>query len=441
MRARLLLCALLGASCFGASQAGNVCCGCGNKRQTSDIGPKLRNVSTVRVGSHLAPNAPFVTVHVCEPRTPTRCVTLRHVTIDTGSVGLRVLEGALGALRLPPVGVPGPAPPGSRLTACYPFAPGFVWGRMRQALVWIGDAAPEEAVPIQVVADGSGPMDPMPPVLCTAQGPDFGATLRGRVDGVLGIGPGETDCGEACADTGEMPLLPMYFNCTASGECRATAVEDQHQARNPVLGLSIDLRGGYRLTLPAIPPGGSEQRVNGKLILGLDSLPNNAIPNGDEVLEYAPLQAFPGEAPSTGRRLFSHPSSVQFALSWRGGHGFNHMPPGTSVDTGALHATADLELPRCNQRDLRDLYCPGKGEFGRVGFPGVDELGLVQAADPTLPILGGHVALQGLVGPPALYGRRQLGMPNLYGTEFVVHLEPILGSPRTPISELLQRMR
>ena len=50
-----------------------------------------------------AANIPYVTVTVCAPGSPTGCVTIDHVFLDTGSYGLRLLKSKVAALSLPTI--------------------------------------------------------------------------------------------------------------------------------------------------------------------------------------------------------------------------------------------------------------------------------------------------------------------------------------------------
>ena len=62
-----------------------------------DQGPDPQNVFDV--------NVPFVTVTVCVPGSTTQCQTIDHVTVDTGSSGLRIISSVL-SITLPPQTIP-----------------------------------------------------------------------------------------------------------------------------------------------------------------------------------------------------------------------------------------------------------------------------------------------------------------------------------------------
>ena len=53
-----------------------------------------------------AVNVPYVTVTLCTPGSTAQCVSIDHVFLDTGSIGLRVLKSKVASLALPPVDVP-----------------------------------------------------------------------------------------------------------------------------------------------------------------------------------------------------------------------------------------------------------------------------------------------------------------------------------------------
>ena len=135
------------ASCGGNSSVttitgGDISGGTGGTTVTLDT-PTGPNTTEVVVDSGPASgfslgaaNIPYVTVTVCEPGSATRCVTIDHVFLDTGSVGLRLLKSKVAGLNLPSVAVPADATsatPAGRALECYPFVLGAVWGPLASA--------------------------------------------------------------------------------------------------------------------------------------------------------------------------------------------------------------------------------------------------------------------------------------------------------------------
>ncbi len=108
-----------------------------------------------------AANIPYVTVTVCTPGSATDCVTIDHVFLDTGSIGLRVLKSAVAKLSLPPIPAPANAAgstPAGHAVECYPFVLGAVWGALASADVRIAEEL-ASSLPVQLIDDSKPPSD------------------------------------------------------------------------------------------------------------------------------------------------------------------------------------------------------------------------------------------------------------------------------------------
>lgn len=412
---------ILALSAAAPAQAGNCF---GHQRDAGpSTAPRSGHWVTVRIDDPESPNLPVVKVRVCEPDPPGQCATLRRVALDTGSVGLRVFGSALKDLNLPPL----LGQNGAALLACHPFAAGYVWGGMRRALVGIGHADGVEAIPIQVIDVGP---DKVPAHLsCTAQGPDFGPALASKVDGILGIGPGQVDCDADC--TVPQPQ-PLYFLCTSPGACDIAMVPRNLQARNPVQALDPDFRAGYQLRLPAVDAPDGTTSVRGRLVLGLNTRANNAVPEDATTFAIDSVQHFEHWDEDVGGASQQSGGRVVSTEVWAWGNQalFEPAPAGVTLDTGATHVTSDLRLPLCKSPELRDLYCPRPSTSAPISPPGSRHgAGTIHPADPTVAAQHGHAALPGLTGPSALAGYVQLGVPNLYGLNLVVHIDAQTNNP------------
>jgi hypothetical protein len=205
-------------------------------------------------------DVPFVSVTLCVPGTST-CQTIDHISVDTGSTGLRIVASAL-TLTLPSTMAPGAKP----MAECFAFADGFTWGAVRQADVKIGGELAAN-IPLQVIGD---PAFPTVPTGCSQDGmaentiADFGA------NGLLGIGQAIDDCGSYCA-TAEPD---GYFSCTGT-VCTAIGVAEASQIPNPIKAFASDNNGAI-LEFPAIDPGGAPT-VSGVLVFGIGTRANNGL--------------------------------------------------------------------------------------------------------------------------------------------------------------------
>jgi len=243
---------------------------CGGSDGTSGGGtPPPPPTSTVNTASVIIDGGPsassgsvntmFTTVTVCVPGSTTSCQTIDHIQVDTGSYGLRLLAPVL-TLTLPVEMLAS----GGSLAECTQFVDGFSWGPIATADIQIaGETA--NSVPVQVIGDSR--FTNIPTECSGTGGTEEDTVSTFGANGILGIGPFESDCGDC--DTATHGL---YFSCTTS--CTDTTVPDNLQIPNPVTHFAVD-NNGTIIVLPSVAAGGASN-VMGSLIFGIDTQSDNA---------------------------------------------------------------------------------------------------------------------------------------------------------------------
>jgi hypothetical protein len=241
-------------------------------------------------------NLPYVTLTLCTPGT-TQCVTIDHVFLDTGSIGLRVLKSALttakGTVTLPPQTVPGTT---ASAVECYPFVLGAVWGPLARADLQIGGETAHN-LPVQIIDDGATPeFTATQGCLDAAKGAPGGTTgdlmnsqYNLQANGILGVGMIRYDCGQECA-VGPYQQTVYYYRCDpATKACSASFIANTSQVQNPVssfdtytidgatgnVSTSYD-NNGTIVVLPKIAEFGASL-VRGRLVFGIGNKTNNQL--------------------------------------------------------------------------------------------------------------------------------------------------------------------
>jgi hypothetical protein len=231
--------------------------------------PTGANVADVIVDNGPAGNSevdvPFVKVTICIPGTTT-CEIIDHVSVDSGSSGLRILVSALAtSIALPQKN----ATTGNPLAECLQFADGFTWGSVRFADVKIaGEVAPN--IPIQLVGD---PAFPAVPTDCSSSGPSENTVATFGAKGLIGISYAISDCGTSCA--GMPAATGAYYSC-AGATCTPIAVPVAEQVSNPIHFFSVDNNGAI-LQFPPVDPGVGARTLPGTLTFGIGTQPNNGL--------------------------------------------------------------------------------------------------------------------------------------------------------------------
>jgi hypothetical protein len=265
----------------------------------------------------------FASVTFCVPG-GTDCQTIDHLLVDTGSVGVRVLESEL-TLALPDA--TGAA--GQLLVECMPFVDGTAWGPIKTADVKIGGEI-ATGLPIQLIGEKAFTL----PSACTGTPiTDFESLAA---NGILGVGSFLQDCGTPCAQPARSASNPgLYFTCSGqTGPCAVASVPVAQQVAHPVAAFPED-NNGVIIQLPSLPEGGAFS-VPGLLVFGIGTQANNGL-GGAKVF---PLDAvgFMGTAFPVGG-----PTYTSYIDSGSNGLFFLN--------------TATTKLKLCGSK-AKDFYCP-----------------------------------------------------------------------------------
>ncbi len=353
-------------------------------------------------------NTAFASVTLCTPGTGS-CQTIDHVTVDTGSVGLRLVASALsGAVAPKPVTDPAS---GSPLRECVQFADGYTWGSVVTADVQIGNRK-LSSLPLNLIGDAAAGSAPPSCV----SGPPENTVASFGSNGVLGIGNFLQDCGANCVSN----AIPAgYYVCPTGGTgtgCAPTRVALDHQVPNPVAVMGSD-NNGVTIQLAAVSRPGAAT-ATGTLFFGVGTQGNNSL---------------------GGAGLFTLDGAGTFVTNFEGASDIGFVDSGSNA-----YFFPSKTLPTC--ADAPDFYCPKSGAnptsvpeiatiVGRnglsatVGFT-VDNADQVFATNSS--------ALPGLAGTTAtlsggLAGTFDWGLPFFYGRNVYVLFEGrTLGSTAGP---------
>ena len=319
--------------CFGiALCVGMVSCGgsgddLGSSGSGSGTTAPANNVVSVTVSggpSNNALNVLYTTVTLCLPGT-SNCQTIDNIQVDTGSYGLRILAPVL-TLSFQVAALSN----GSALVECTSFVDGYSWGPVAVADVQIsGESA--SSVPLQIIGDSRYPSVPAD---CSGSAPMEEDTVAAfGANGIIGIGPFPSDCGEFCAES--VPEPAIYYACSTESNCTATTVPQASQVPNPVTLFATDNNGSI-ITLPSAPSAGTTT-LTGSLIFGIDTQSNNA--SGTETV--VPI-ATSGSNAGFITTVFS---GTTYAESF--------------VDSGSNgYFFTDSSLTPCTDSGFTDFYCP-----------------------------------------------------------------------------------
>ncbi len=234
-------------------------------------------------------NGLFTTITICLQGT-IQCQAIPNVLVDTGSVGLRLLNSALTT-------VPATAletvldSAGSQVEECVQFSDGsYAWGPVLVADVEIaGETA--STVPLQVIGDTTYTV-PSGDCMTLTEGANLDTVQTLGANGILGIGistfgGGTTvqDCGLNCAGGQIFPGYP-YYACP-NYRCMQAPVPITQQVSNPV-GFFPKDNNGVEFVLPAISSSGAPSLPYtnstgtslipaGSLIFGVGTESNNSL--------------------------------------------------------------------------------------------------------------------------------------------------------------------
>jgi hypothetical protein len=245
--------------------------------------------------------------------------------VDTGSYGLRLVSEVL-TLSLPVA----TAASGGALVECTEFVDGYSWGPVAQVDLKIsGESA--HAVPVQLIGDSRYPTAPSD---CSSGAPAAENTVATfGANGILGIGPFTSDCGEFCTASVTEPII--YYACSTESNCAGTTVPEASQVPNPVTLLATD-NNGTIITLPSAPSAGTTT-LTGSLIFGIDTESNNA--SGTETV--VPVATTGADA--------GYITTI-----------FNGTTlPESFIDSGSnAYFFTDSDLSPCTDSGFSGFYCP-----------------------------------------------------------------------------------
>ncbi len=359
--------------------------------------PALKNVLPISVDAGPADtgynvNRLYTDVTICEAGSSSRCQTINHVLVDTGSSGLRLLASVLsptlnlrrlsGAAGLP-------------LLNCAQFLDStFAWGPVAIADVVLGDKT-AAALPIQIMAE---PALNNAPSACSVGGTPIDSALTLGANGILGLGVHREDCGSSCAvrvNNG------FYYTCT-SPACTATmgaTASLTQQVQNPVPSFASD-NNGMVIDLPGVDPDGAPS-VTGSLVFGIGTQTNNRLTAGTVLTT----------------------NSAGYISTLLAGKTMNT----SFIDTGSNGLFFDLaSVPVCSGNSA-DFYCPPavlplaatlRGANARtvpISFAIDNAVRLFTGArNAVLPTLAGPI------GDPDIF---DFGLPFFYGRRVFIGIE------------------
>jgi len=240
---------------------------------TLDGGP-----AALQVGSdgYTAFNQPYVTVTICAPGSTSNCQTIDHVILDTGSIGLRIIQPVLGASllsALPPETDSSNNPVGE----CYQYVNSYVFGSVRTADFSIAGEK-VASMPFQVIAD-TGNFTAAPSTCSAGGGTDIQTVQDFGANGILGVGTTTTDCGSFCTAAGGSSAA-IYYDCP-SGGCGAiigrasNAAAPFQQLPNPVAAFPAD-NNGVIVSLPSVAEQGVAT-LTGTVTFGIGTQADNGL--------------------------------------------------------------------------------------------------------------------------------------------------------------------
>ena len=278
-------------------------------------------------------NEPYVTITLCAPGSTTNCQTIDHIILDTGSVGLRLLQPALNASLLAALPTEQDAS-SNPVGECYQYVNSYAFGSVRTADFSIAGEK-VAAMPFHAIAD-TGTFATVPSGCSSGAGTPIMTVTDFGGNGILGIGTTATDCGSYCTVAGGASGA-SYYDCPAAG-CGAiigrasNASAPFEQLPNPVAAFPAD-NNGTILTLPSVPQRGLTS-LTGMIVFGINTQADNALTAGTIL----PLRYSSGSLAATynGKKLTA-----------------------SFFDSGsAEYFFIDTSLNPCTDPNLIALYCP-----------------------------------------------------------------------------------
>uniref|UniRef100_UPI0035CA4924 DUF3443 family protein n=1 Tax=uncultured Sphingomonas sp. TaxID=158754 RepID=UPI0035CA4924 len=376
---------------------------------TLDGGPAALGVGS---NGYSAFNEPYVTITVCAPGSTTNCQTIDHIILDTGSVGLRLVQPVVNPTLLAALPTETQAN-GNAVGECYQYVNSYAFGSVRTTDFSIAGEK-VAAMPLQMIAD-TGRFATVP-AGCSAGGGDAIATVQDfGANGIIGIGTTTTDCGTYCTVAGGSSGA-IYYDCPTSG-CgaiigrAANAAAPFEQLPNPVAAFASD-NNGTIIALPAVPQRGVPT-LTGTVTFGIGTQSDNALAAGVVLpVTTSTSRLGPGLLTATynGKALTQ-----------------------SFVDSGSNeYFFIDSALAACTATDLIAFYCPAAATTLSPTMTGTN--GTTTSAAFTLysplNVAGSSTAAPGLginptlVTPPLPFANSfDFGMPFFFGRTVYTSIE------------------
>ncbi|TDK66061.1 DUF3443 family protein [Sapientia aquatica] len=207
-------------------------------------------------------NVPYVTVKICAPGSTTNCQIIDHVSVDTGSSGIRMAAAALPASLQPGSnGLPlvAGSTAGHSLTECEIYVSSYVYGPVVSADIYIAGKQVKNANMQVFGASGY-----TPPTSCIGQGGAETDTIQAfGGNGLIGVGFDLLDQGD-------------FYDCqnSAINTCSPTPISAYAGVPNIVPQFSSD-NNGVVIALPSVSSAGLSSPVVGTLTFGVSTQANN----------------------------------------------------------------------------------------------------------------------------------------------------------------------
>ena len=279
-----------------------------------------------------------MSVTICAPGSTSNCQTIDHVILDTGSVGLRIIQPVINASLLAalPTETDSTSNP---VGECYQYVNSYVFGSVRTADFSIAGEK-VSSMPFQAIAD-TGSFATVPSSCSAGGGEDITTVSTFGANGILGVGTTTTDCGAYCtADGGASAAI--YYDCPSTG-CStiigraSNAAAPFQQLPNPVAAFPVD-NNGVILSLPPVAQPGVPS-LAGTVTFGIGTQANNALTAANVLpVTTSSSQLGPGVLTVTY-------NGAQLTQSF--------------LDSGSdNYLFIDTSLNPCTEADLIASYCP-----------------------------------------------------------------------------------
>ncbi|MGO8787917.1 MAG: DUF3443 family protein [Terriglobia bacterium] len=285
------------------------------------------------------------TVTICQHGSTTNCQVVDKVLVDTGSVGLRILNSVFTTIQPSSLGVVQDSTD-DQLQECIQYGDtSYSWGPMWLADVQVGGETASN-VAIQVIGGNAGNATfANVPSQCLAVPVASGVPNGGNEDtvatfganGVLGVGPYPQDCGSGCTDSSNLTTSGYpYYVCPTGQACSPTTVPVADQAVNPVAFFSSSDTNGVMITLGSVAASGAAS-ATGTMYFGISTQTNNSL----------------GSATVYALNDYETIDTVTYnGIAYTGG--FNGFDTGSN----ALYVSDAATLGTTDCADDPGLYCP-----------------------------------------------------------------------------------